>query len=96
LRKDGNPDDLILSKFVQNDMALIFEAAKVGNVEFLIIISRSYPDLIFELDKNGMSIFHTAILHRQESVFNLIYEIGADMHSLASYSTIDNERTCCI
>ncbi|XP_059440697.1 ankyrin repeat-containing protein NPR4-like isoform X2 [Corylus avellana] len=93
LRKDGNPDALILSKFAQNDMALIFEAATAGNVEFLIIIARSYPDVIWELDKNDMSIIHTAILHRQESVFNLIYEIGTDIYSLASYFNKDNEET---
>ncbi|XP_059440137.1 ankyrin repeat-containing protein ITN1-like [Corylus avellana] len=34
-----------------------------------------------------MSIFHFAIKYRQESVFNLIYEIGASKDSLASYAT---------
>ncbi|XP_059436350.1 uncharacterized protein LOC132169313 [Corylus avellana] len=92
LKKDGIPNNLILSKLVDNDMALIFEAAKVGNVGFLIIISRSYPCLIWKQDKNKMSIFHIAILYRQESVFNLIYEIGAGMNSLASYATLETNE----
>jgi hypothetical protein len=66
---------------------LIFEAAKVGNVEFLIILARSYPELICERDEDKMSIFHIAILYRQESVFNLIFEIGADKDTLASCVT---------
>ncbi|XP_059436343.1 ankyrin repeat-containing protein NPR4-like [Corylus avellana] len=73
-------------------MALIFEAAEAGNVEFLIIISDSYPDLIWKLKENNMSIFHTAVLHRQESVFNLIYEIGDPMNSIASYVTKDDRE----
>ncbi|XP_059436349.1 uncharacterized protein LOC132169312 [Corylus avellana] len=89
LKKDGIPNNLILSKLVDSDMALIFEAAKVGNVGFLIIISRSYPCLIWKQDENKMSIFHIAILYRQENVFNLIYEIGAGMNSLASYATLE-------
>jgi hypothetical protein len=38
-----------------------------------------------------MSIFHTAIVHQQESVFNLIYEMGDGINSLASINiTRDN------
>ena len=88
LKKDGILDNLILSKLAHNNMALIFEAAKVGNVEFLIILARSYPYLIWQQDENKMSIFHIAILYRQESVFNLIYEIGSGKNSLASYATL--------
>jgi ankyrin repeat protein len=73
-------------------MALIFEAAKVGNVEFIIILARSYPDLLWQQDKNKMSIFHYAILYRHESVFNLIYEIGAKKDSLASYATLETKN----
>ncbi|XP_059440291.1 ankyrin repeat-containing protein ITN1-like isoform X2 [Corylus avellana] len=92
LKRDGIKDDLSSPELVDKYMALIFEAVKVGNVGFLIVLSRSYPSLIWQQDKNNMSIFHTAILHRQESVFNLIYELGAGMHSLASYDTEDNKE----
>ncbi|KAG2663324.1 hypothetical protein I3760_16G023700 [Carya illinoinensis] len=63
---------------------LVVEAAKVGNVEFLIILIRSYPDLIWEVDEEYGTLFHVAIKHRQERVFNLIYEIGVLKDNLAS------------
>ncbi|XP_062162521.1 ankyrin repeat-containing protein NPR4-like [Alnus glutinosa] len=90
--KVGIPDKQFSSNLVNNNMALIFEAAKVGNVEFLIILARSYPDLIWQQDKNKMSIFHIAILYRHESVFNLIFEIGADKDSLASYAALKTKE----
>ena len=92
LEMDGIKDNLNSPDLVDKNMALIFEAVKVGNVGFLIILSRYFPSLIWQQDKNNMSIFHTAILYRQESVFNLIYEIGVGMHSLASYFTEDNKE----
>jgi hypothetical protein len=91
-KKVGIPDKQFSSNLVNNNMALIFEAAKVGNVEFLIILARSYPDLIWQQNKNKMSIFHIAILYRHESVFNLIFEIGADKDSLASYATLKTKE----
>ncbi|XP_059436348.1 ankyrin repeat-containing protein NPR4-like [Corylus avellana] len=92
LKKDGIKSHLSSPNLVDKNMTSIFEAVKVGNVEFLIVLSRSYPSLIWQQDEKKMSIFHTAILYRQESVFNLIYEIGAGMHSLASYVTEDNKE----
>ncbi|XP_062162644.1 ankyrin repeat-containing protein ITN1-like isoform X2 [Alnus glutinosa] len=73
------------SELIQSHSTLLFEAAEVGNVEFIIIIARSYPELLWQLDKNEMSIFHFAIKHRHENVFNLIYEMGANKDSLTTY-----------
>jgi hypothetical protein len=68
------------------DVTLIFEAAKVGNVEFLVELTHSYPDLLWQLNQTQISIFHIAVSCRQESVFNLIYEIGGNRDSLAGYA----------
>ncbi|XP_038894043.1 ankyrin repeat-containing protein At5g02620-like [Benincasa hispida] len=58
-------------------LRLMDEAAKVGNVEFLLILLRRCPELISALDMtSSYSFFHTAVENRQESVFSLIYEIG--------------------
>ncbi|XP_059436318.1 ankyrin repeat-containing protein NPR4-like [Corylus avellana] len=72
---------------IHDQMTLLVEAAKVGNVEFLIIIIRSYPDLLWQLvdEEHGISLFHNAIMHRQKSVFNLIYEIGAMKEKITTY-----------
>ena len=64
-------------EFSNHVVAFLFEAANMGNAELLIIVIRSYPDLILKTDSKCRTIFHTAVLYRQESVFKLIYEIGA-------------------
>ncbi|KAF5444700.1 hypothetical protein F2P56_033813 [Juglans regia] len=64
---------------------LLVEAAKVGNVEFLLILIRSCHDLIRLRDQKHGTLFHIAIKHRQERVFNLIYEIGVAKVNLATY-----------
>lgn len=56
---------------------LIFDAATVGNAEFLAIIISKYPDLIWMLNWNNQSIFHIAAANRHESVFGLIFELGS-------------------
>lgn len=35
------------------------------------------PELIWKIDDYERTIFHVAVLHRQESVYNLLYEIGS-------------------
>ena len=71
---------------IKEHSTFIFKAAELGNVEYLVILIRSYPDLIWRVDKNNQSIFHIAVKHRQESVFNLIYEIGAIKGIIAQYT----------
>jgi hypothetical protein len=79
-------------ELILSHRTLLFEAAEVGNVEFIIIIARSYPELLCQQDKKGMSIFHFAIKHRHENVFNLIYEIGGTKDSLATYSNSETKE----
>jgi hypothetical protein len=69
LWKPSSPDLLI----IHDQMTLLVEAAKVGNVEFLIIIISSFPDLLWQLidEEYGISLFHIAIKYWQDSVFNL-------------------------
>ena len=69
-----------------------FEAAKMGNAELLIIVIRSYPDLIWRTDRKCRSIFHIAVLHRQETVFNLVYEIGAIKDVILTYVDDENQN----
>ncbi|KAF2310049.1 hypothetical protein GH714_006326 [Hevea brasiliensis] len=55
---------------------LIFIAAENGNVEFLTILIRKYPHLVFKVDDDQCTIFHKAILNRHEKIFMLIFELG--------------------
>ncbi|XP_059436315.1 ankyrin repeat-containing protein ITN1-like [Corylus avellana] len=82
-------DKQFSSNLLHYHMTLIFEAAKVGNVEFLIILTRSYPDLLWQKDEKNMTLFHIAIVYRQESVFNLIYEIGTKKDTIGSFLTLE-------
>ncbi|KAG2663317.1 hypothetical protein I3760_16G023200 [Carya illinoinensis] len=76
--------DTNFSTLVSRHKQLVAEAAKVGNVEFLVILIRSYPNLIWEVDDDYGTLFHVAVEHRQVRVFNLIYEIGVLKDNLAS------------
>ncbi|KAJ0550891.1 putative ankyrin repeat-containing domain, PGG domain, ankyrin repeat-containing domain superfamily [Helianthus annuus] len=58
-------------------LALLFVAAKFGNREFVVELIRLYPDLIWKVDDNNQSIFHVAVAHRHEGIYNLLYEIGS-------------------
>ncbi|KAM0003904.1 putative ankyrin repeat-containing domain, PGG domain, ankyrin repeat-containing domain superfamily [Helianthus debilis subsp. tardiflorus] len=56
---------------------VLFIAAEMGNTNFLVELIRRYPDLIWKVDDNNQSIFHVAVKHRHEGIYNLLYEIGA-------------------
>ncbi|XVE94265.1 hypothetical protein REPUB_Repub01dG0266700 [Reevesia pubescens] len=70
---------------MEHPSILTLDAAKAGNVEFLIQLINSYPDLIWRVNTDNQSIFHVAILHRRESIFSLIYEIGSIKDLIATY-----------
>lgn len=56
---------------------ILFLAARRGNTRFIVELIRLYPDLIWEQDDKGCTIFHLAIKRRQTSIYKLLYEIGA-------------------
>ncbi|ESR45910.1 hypothetical protein CICLE_v10003360mg [Citrus x clementina] len=78
-------EDVDVAEAIRKPTNLLFDAAKVGNIQFLAELIGSYPDLVHELDENGRSIFHVAILHRHMNIFNLIYEQGFNKQLLATY-----------
>ena len=53
---------------------LLFDAAKFGNVEFINILICTYPHIVWRTDDFHRSLFHIAVINRQESVFNLLNE----------------------
>ncbi|CAE6196810.1 unnamed protein product [Arabidopsis arenosa] len=74
-----------VSDLLRKPTRLLFDAASCGNVEFLVILIRSYPDLIWKVDRRNRSLFHIAAINRHESIFNIIYELGAIKDLIASY-----------
>ncbi|KAK1355082.1 PGG domain-containing protein [Heracleum sosnowskyi] len=69
---------------------LLFVAAALGNTKFLIELLRLSPELIWEKDDNDHTIFHVAVLHRQESVYNLLHEIGSGKDIITSSRDSNN------
>ncbi|KAJ9559402.1 hypothetical protein OSB04_014016 [Centaurea solstitialis] len=63
----------------------LFVAAEMGNVNFLVELIRGYPDISYEKNNEEHTIFHIAVSHRHESVYNLLYEMGSVHHILTSF-----------
>lgn len=55
----------------------LFTAARLGNYKFIIELLSMYPDITWDRDDNKHTIFHIAVMHRQENVYNLLYEVGS-------------------
>ena len=74
-------------------LSVLTTAAKVGNAEFLIILIRTYPDIMWITDGRNRSLFHIAVINRQESVFNLIHEVVTFKEIiLTKYDKPENEN----
>ncbi|XP_076889513.1 uncharacterized protein LOC143540294 [Bidens hawaiensis] len=56
---------------------VLFIAAEMGNTKFLVELIRTYPDLMWKVNDNKRTIFHIAVKHRHEGIYNLLYEIGS-------------------
>ncbi|XP_042067017.1 uncharacterized protein LOC121810288 isoform X3 [Salvia splendens] len=52
---------------------ILHEAAKVGNLDLIKMITTDYPDLLAHTDdKHGYSIFHIIVIHRKENILQLL------------------------
>ncbi|XP_011020234.1 PREDICTED: ankyrin repeat-containing protein At3g12360-like isoform X2 [Populus euphratica] len=78
-------DDATISRQIGEPFPLIFTAAERGNLDFLTILIRLYPELIFKVEHNMYSIFHISILNRHEDIFKIIYQIGSIKNLITTY-----------
>ncbi|KAK9678184.1 hypothetical protein RND81_11G194100 [Saponaria officinalis] len=53
----------------------LHDAAKLGIPEIIEEIVETFPPAIWFTDKDNYNVFQLAILHRQEAVFNLIFQL---------------------
>lgn len=65
---------------------ILHDAARVGNVEIITMITRTYPKLMWEIDNNGYTLFHVAVIYRREDVFKFIHSMGAMKHFVQSHN----------
>ncbi|KAJ0081296.1 hypothetical protein Patl1_12366 [Pistacia atlantica] len=85
-------DDSKIGELLRRPSRLLFPAVEVGNVEFITVLIRMCPDLIWKVDDHSQSIFHLAVVHRQESIFTLIHAIGAHKDLIAAYKDENNNN----
>ncbi|KAF8377136.1 hypothetical protein HHK36_030509 [Tetracentron sinense] len=75
-------DDSELQKI--DARSAIFEAVKYGNLDFIVQITKHCPHLLWSNDGNERGVFFATILHRQEKIFNFLYEIGAHKREMVA------------
>ncbi|KAG8644407.1 protein ACCELERATED CELL DEATH 6 [Manihot esculenta] len=63
-------------------------AAILGIQEFVTEMIRSYPVMVWLRNMAGENIFLLAVKHRQEKIFNLLYQMGT--HNIFAASLVDD------
>lgn len=85
-------NDSQIGNLLRSPSRPLFVAAELGNFEFIVELIQSYPDLIWKVDEESRSIFHIAVIHRQEKIYKLIYNIGSHKDIITSYKSANNEN----
>ena len=70
----------------------VLKAASSGIKDIVQEILKVYSASTMFYDDNNYNIFQLAVLHRQEKVFNLIYNMGLSQKWVASYPCKDKEN----
>ncbi|KAI7755602.1 hypothetical protein M8C21_016675, partial [Ambrosia artemisiifolia] len=68
---------------------ILFIAAEHGNAKFLAELIWGYPHLLRKKNDNGQTIFHIAVKHRHEAIYNMLHEYGLEKQIIA-YDKDDN------
>lgn len=69
---------------LMKDPPILHDAARVGNVELITMLTKGYPNLLWERDERGHTIFHVAAVFRRQNVFRLINSRGVMRHFVAT------------
>jgi len=85
-------NDSQIGNLLRSPSRPLFVAAELGNFEFIVELIQSYPDIIWKVDEESRSIFHIAVIHRQEKIYKLIYNIGSHKDIITSYKSTNNEN----
>lgn len=85
VKESNDPDAKYVDKHIHQSR-LLFVAAAFGNTKLITELIQSCPELIWKIDDNDQTIFHVAVAHRQESVYNLLYEIGSITDLVTSFT----------
>ncbi|CAA2934500.1 ankyrin repeat-containing ITN1-like isoform X1 [Olea europaea subsp. europaea] len=83
-------DDSEIGKLLRSPSRPLFIATEFGNFQFIRELLLSCPDLIWKVDEQSRSIFDIAVIHRQEKIFKLLYDIGGYKDLITSYKNPSN------
>ncbi|KAK8574993.1 hypothetical protein V6N12_062670 [Hibiscus sabdariffa] len=83
-------EDSQITDILRIPSRVLFVATEFGVVELITELIQSYPDLIWRVDEHSHSIFHTAVIHRQEKIFRFIHDIGAHKDMIVAYKDKNN------
>lgn len=64
-------------------------AAKAGNLGFLLVVARDYPEIMRSCDDKMYTLLHVAVLYREEKVFSLIHRIGGTKNMVVQMVNYD-------
>ncbi|KAH7534686.1 hypothetical protein JRO89_XSUnG0001800 [Xanthoceras sorbifolium] len=82
-----------ISELIENPWPLTYIAAKEGNICFLRILMHKHPALIFKVDNNRYSPFHTAVKYRRENIFQLVYLTPSIKNTIVASLVGDEKST---
>ncbi|KAL1827764.1 hypothetical protein ACET3Z_006176 [Daucus carota] len=68
-------NDLNIANIVDTAPLLLFDAAKRGNFHLFKRLICYYPELVWKINQDGVSMFHLAVQYRHEIIFSLLYNM---------------------
>ncbi|KAH7531690.1 hypothetical protein JRO89_XSUnG0011400 [Xanthoceras sorbifolium] len=82
-----------ISELIRKPWPLPYDVAKEGNFEFLSILIREHPALIFKVDMDRYSIFHTAVKYRRANIFRFVHRTPSIKDTIVASLVGEEENT---
>ncbi|XP_076927388.1 uncharacterized protein LOC143590935 [Bidens hawaiensis] len=76
------PPTFAANETIIESSRILLVAAEMGNTRFIVELLRTYPDLMLYENEDGLTLFHVAVMHRHQSIYNLLYEIGGSNNDI--------------
>ncbi|XP_076943123.1 uncharacterized protein LOC143613247 [Bidens hawaiensis] len=76
------PPTFAANETIIESSRILLVAAEMGNTRFIVELLRTYPDLMLYENEDGLTLFHVAVMHRHQGIYNLLYEIGGSNNDI--------------
>ncbi|XP_076945894.1 uncharacterized protein LOC143617124 [Bidens hawaiensis] len=78
----NRPSTFAANETIIESSRILLVAAEMGNTRFIAELLRTYPDLMLYENEDGLTLFHVAVMHRHQGIYNLLYKIGGSNHDI--------------